>query len=54
MEYKEKYEGLDHLFYEKEQFIKIAEKNMVQIDIFEQNFSSYGNADLRFNVVMTK
>ena len=53
-EYSKKYEGLDHLFYEKKWFEEIAEKNAVKIKIFDQNFKDYSNSKLRFNVIMTK
>jgi SAM-dependent methyltransferase len=53
-EYEEKYKDLDHLFYKKEWFLEIAEERNLKIDIFDQDFSSYGNSNLRFNVVMKK
>jgi len=53
-EYIQKYEGLDHLFYEKRWFEAIAEKYSVKIEIFDQTFKYYSNSKLRFNVIMTK
>ena len=53
-EYAQKYDGLDHLFYEKKWFEEIAEKYSVNIEIFDQNFKDYSNSKLRFNVIMTK
>ena len=53
-EYIQKYEGLDHLFYEKRWFEEIAEKYSVNIEIFDQTFKDYSNSKLRFNVIMTK
>lgn len=53
-EYAQKYDGLDHLFYEKRWFEEIAEKYSVNIEIFDQNFKDYSNSKLRFNVIMTK
>ena len=53
-EYAQKYEGLDHLFYEKKWFERIAKKYGVEIKIFDQKFKGYSNSKLRFNVIMTK
>ena len=53
-EYIKKYEGLDHLFYEKRWFEEIAEKYSVNIEIFDQTFKDYSNSKLIFNVIMTK
>ena len=53
-EYKEKYKGLDHLFYEKNWFKEIAKEFNLKISIFDQTFENYTNSNLRFNVVMEK
>jgi trans-aconitate methyltransferase len=53
-EYEGKYKDLNHLFYKKEWFIEIAEMRNLKIDIFDQNFSSYGNSKLRYNVLIKK
>jgi len=53
-EYAKKYEGLDHLFFEKKWFEEIAKKYGVEIKIFDQKFKGYSNSKLRFNVIMTK
>ena len=53
-EYAKKYEGLDHLFFEKKWFEEIAKKYGVNVKIFDQKFKGYSNSKLRFNVIMTK
>jgi len=53
-EYKEKYKGLEHLFYEKNWFKEIAKEFCLKISIFDQTFENYSNSSLRFNVIMEK
>ncbi len=53
-EYSEKYAGLDHMFYTKEWFEDIAKEFGVKINIFDQSFTKYTNAKLRFNVIMER
>jgi len=53
-EYKEKYKGLDHFFYEKNWFKEIAKEFNLKISIFDQTFENYSNSSLRFNVIMEK
>ena len=53
-EYKEKYKGLDHLFYEKIWFEEIAAEFNLKIHIFDQTFKNYSNSSLRYNVIMEK
>lgn len=53
-EYQEKYNGLEHLFYEKDWFEIFAENNNFDIEIFDQGFEKYSNSKLRFNVIMTR
>ena len=53
-EYKNKYYGLEHLFYDKEWFHDFAKKHGVKISIFDQTFQNYSNSSLRFNVIMEK
>ena len=52
--YKEKYSGLDHMFYEKIWFEDIAKEYNLKINIFDQTYTQYTNSKLRFNVVMEK
>jgi 2-polyprenyl-3-methyl-5-hydroxy-6-metoxy-1,4-benzoquinol methylase len=52
--YKDKYKGLDHLFYDKDWFIAIAKELNCKINIFDQTFVDYANSKLRFNVIMEK
>lgn len=52
--YKNKYAGLKHTFYRKDWFQRIANELGMKIEIFNQDFGSYVNSDLRFNVVMSK
>ena len=53
-EYKKKYKGLDHSFYEKKWFKGIATEFGLQISIFDQTFENYSNSRLRCNVIMEK
>ena len=53
-EYKNKYEGLEHLFYDKKWFEDIAKEFGLKIAVFNQSFKNYSNSSLRFNVIMEK
>ena len=53
-EYEEKYEGLEHLYYNKQWFIDIAKMNNLRIEIVQQNINNYKNNMYRFNVFMFK
>lgn len=53
-EYEKKYEGLEHLFFEKSWFEDIAKEFNLKIKIQDQNFKEYLNSNLRFNVIMEK
>ncbi len=53
-EYDKKYEGLPHLYYQKEWFNEISRKYGCRIEIFEQNIDGYINSPFRFNIVMKK
>lgn len=53
-EYDKKYKGLNQLFYEKDWFIQMAEKQKLGIEIFDQDIEGYQNSSYRFNVIMTK
>ena len=53
-EYKKKYEGLEHLFYEKKWFENIAKEFGLKVNIFDQTYEKYSNSSLRFNVIMEK
>lgn len=53
-EYKIKYEGLSHMFYDKSWFERLAKEFNLKINIFDQSFKDYSNSELRFNVIMEK
>jgi ubiquinone/menaquinone biosynthesis C-methylase UbiE len=53
-DYKKKYQGLEHMFYNKEWFENIAKEFNLKINIFDQTFKKYSNSKLRFNVIMEK
>ena len=53
-EYTKKYKGLEHMFYDKNWFINIANELNLKIEIFDQTFKQYSNSKLRFNVIMEK
>lgn len=52
--YKEMYQGLLHLYYDKEWFKEFADKTSMQIEIFDQTIKNYGNSPFRFNVLLVK
>ena len=52
--YKKKYQGLEHMFYDKKWFEDIAKEFNLKINIFDQTFEKYSNSKLRFNVIMEK
>jgi len=53
-EYKDKYKGLEHMFYTKKWFEEIALDLDCKLNIFDQSFKEYSNSGLRFNVIMEK
>ena len=53
-EYDKKYEGLKHLYFEKDWFTQFSDKYGYKIEIFDQNIKGYGNSPFRFNVVIKK
>lgn len=53
-EYKKKYEGLNHLYFEKKWFIDIGKKYSLEAHIFNQNINNYGNSKFRFNCIYKK
>ena len=53
-DYKKKYQGLEHMFYDKKWFDNIAKEFNLKINIFDQTFGKYSNSKLRFNVIMEK
>jgi len=53
-EYKDKYKGLGHMFYEKTCFVDLANEFGCIVDIFDQDFEKFSNSKLRFNVIMEK
>ena len=53
-EYQKKYSGLEHMFYDKNWFKKIANEMNCNIEIFDQTFVKYSNSELRFNVIMER
>ena len=53
-EYKKKYEGLKHMFYDKKFFYDFANQFDLKIEIWDQDFENYCNSKLRFNVIMER
>lgn len=53
-EYEKKYEGLKHLYFDKEWFCKLAKTKNLKIEIFEQNITNYGNNKFRYNCILEK
>lgn len=49
--YLKKYQGLEHLFYEKSWFKNIADELKLKVEIFDQNIDGYINSELRFNAL---
>lgn len=48
------YDGLNHLYYEKDWFISFAKKHNIVIKIEDQCISGYDNSSYRFNVFLSK
>lgn len=53
-EYKKKYKGLEHLFYEKSWFNDIAKEFGLKIEIYDQDIKEYEMSRFRFNAILTK
>lgn len=53
-EYNKRYEGLEHLFYKRDWFYKIAQKHNLHCKIESQIIEDYQNSSYRFNVYMKK
>ena len=53
-EYKDRYDGLEHLYYEKDWFIDIATEYGLKIEIVQQNINNYKNNMYRYNVFLYK
>ncbi len=53
-EYKKKYYGLEHLFYDKDWFKEIAEKYNLDIKIFDTSYKKYPMSEFKFNVIFEK
>jgi hypothetical protein len=52
-EYKRKYSGLQHLYYDKSWFNKLAAENGWHVTIEDQCIGGYVNNQFRFNCYMT-
>lgn len=53
-EYRIKYAGLHHLYYEKDWFRSLGEKYGLKTSITNQSIDHYKNNDFRFNCIFTK
>jgi len=53
-EYQERYDGLEHLYYDKNWFIEMAYKYNCDIKIEEQHIDGYANSAYRYNVFLEK
>lgn len=53
-EYEEKYQGLQHLFYQKDWFEEILKDEPVEITFEDQSLENYINSKHRFNVFIHK
>ncbi len=52
--YKKKYDGLEHLFYDKNWFKEIAKKYNLDIKIFDTSYKKYPMSEFKFNVILKK
>jgi trans-aconitate methyltransferase len=52
--YEERYQDLDHLYFERDWFYQALENHPVDISIEDQNIADYGNSWYRYNVFITK
>jgi len=53
-EYQKRYKGLDHLYYKKSWFLKLADELNCNIEIEDQRIKDYPNNAYRFNVFFYK
>lgn len=53
-EYERKYEGLNHLYYDRDWFYHVCNKVNCRVTIFDQNITRYGNNKFRFNCLLEK
>jgi ubiquinone/menaquinone biosynthesis C-methylase UbiE len=53
-EYEKKYEGLAHLYFDKDWFRNFGKENNLKLNLFDQNISDYGNSRFRFNCLIEK
>ena len=53
-EYDKKYEGLHHLYFERDWFTQFSDTFGYDVDVFDQNITGYDNSQFRFNVVIKK
>ena len=54
IDYDKKYEGLQHLYYDKQWFYNLAEKHNCEITIEQQNIKNYQINEYRYNVFIRK
>ncbi len=53
-EYRKRYHNLQHLYYQKEWFLKFSNDQSLGLQIFDQKIKGYGNSPYRFNVLLNK
>ena len=53
-EYEKRYQGLDHLYYDKKWFLNIAETLDCDIEIEDQVIQNYASSTYRYNVFLHK
>jgi hypothetical protein len=52
--YDEKYNGLDHLYFDKEWFLTYSEERKCNLIFLDQKIHNYGNSKYRFNCILIK
>jgi trans-aconitate methyltransferase len=53
-EYDKKYEGLKHLYFERDWFTQFSDKYGYKIETFDHIIKGYGNSPFRFDIVIKK
>ena len=53
-EYREKYEGLGHLYFSRDNLVKVAGQHGFSVETFDQAISGYAQNQFRFNCLMRR
>lgn len=51
-EYEKKYNGLSHLYFDRDWFVNYGMKNQLTVKLYDQKISNYDNSRFRFNCMI--